>query len=159
MSVDNDTQRFLDLFHQVFLRFHQRSEPGDYHPSLEVLGVLEHLAASGPLTVTEAARHFKRSQSAMSELLDRLEKRGVVERNPDERDRRRSLVWLSKDGLELWRRSNRVLSLELLQPIIGRLGDDEVRALLSGLEALVDRSGLESDHDERDSPETPANKE
>ena len=137
MPYRSQSQQFVDLFHQVFLRFHQRSKPGDYRPSLEVFGVLEHLAATGPLTVTEAARHFERSQSAMSELIERIERRGIVERFPDERDRRRSLVWLTPEGVALWQRANRVLSLGLLEPAMDRLDDATVEALLTGLGALV----------------------
>lgn len=140
MSPIDDAERFLDLFHQIFLRFHQRSDPHDYQPSLEVLAVMEHLAATGPLTVTEAASHFERSQSAMSELIARLEKRGFIERHPDDRDRRRILVWLTPGGLELWRRSNRVLSPELLKPVLASLAQDERETLLNSLQALLDRS-------------------
>src|SRR6266545_526020 len=85
------------LWPAIYLPLHTRTEPRArrYRPTPESLGVLTHLAASGPLTVTEAARHMRRAQSVMSDIVTRLERRGLLERMRDERDRRRVLVWLT----------------------------------------------------------------
>src|SRR5262245_49844303 len=84
----------------IYLPLHARTEPRSrqYRPTPESLGVLTHLAAAGPLTVTEAARHMRRAQSVMSDIVTRLERRGLLERMRDERDRRRVLVWLTPRG-------------------------------------------------------------
>ncbi len=100
MSTRDDALRFSELFSALYRHFHRRDPVAGWQPSPEALGLLEHLSQSGPLTVGEAARHFARSQAATSELISRLEARGVLERSPDARDARRSLVWLSERGLE-----------------------------------------------------------
>ena len=134
MTPEQAAARFVDLFHQVYLRFHDRRPARDRALSLEAMAVLEHLSRTGPLTVTETARHLGRSQAATSEILARLERRGLLATFADERDRRRHLVWLSDAGLAAWRRSQRVLSEALLAgafirlPERARLGAGRARA-------------------------------
>lgn len=137
MNSHETATRFVELFHHLYLRFYARHPPGEYQPSREALAVLEHLARTGPLTVTEAARHFERSQSAMSELLDRLEGRHLVERFPDQRDRRRHLVWLTGDGLDAWRRSSAILSVRRLEVVFERLPEEDRAGLLDRLDRLL----------------------
>lgn len=77
------------LFGRIYLHLHPRRGPGEYRPSGESLAILRHLAVSGPLSISEAAAHFDRSQAATSELVERLIRRGLVARQPAPRDRRR----------------------------------------------------------------------
>src|SRR5262245_11400202 len=87
------------LYPAVYRRFHlsHRAVPGsDVTPRM--LGVLQHLAASGPLTIGELVLHLNLSKAATTELVDRLEVRGLVDRMPDDRDRRRVFIWLTNEG-------------------------------------------------------------
>lgn len=52
--------------------------------------MLTHLAVSGPLTVGEAAGHLNRAQSVVSEIVDGLERKALLERERDPADRRRT---------------------------------------------------------------------
>jgi len=79
------------------------------------LALLHHLSRTGPLTVTEAARHFSSSQAAMNEILAQAEARGLLARATDQRDRRRTLVWLSDAGLRALEASQQVLSVAKLE--------------------------------------------
>ena len=101
-------QRFAELFHAVYLTFHRRDRPRS-----ELAGasraVLEHLALAGPLTIGEAAAHMARAQSVISEIVTHLERDGLVERETDPGDRRRTLIWLTPDGHEVLRRDRQVL--------------------------------------------------
>jgi|GEM_PF-246028 len=72
MKHDDLATWIAQLHPQVYHRLHYRWRKAEYRPSTESLAMLNHLAISGPLTVTEAAQHFDRAQSAMSELIDRL---------------------------------------------------------------------------------------
>lgn len=140
MTPEQAAARFVDLFHEVFLRFHDRRPAEEREISLESLSVLEHLSRTGPLTVTEAAEHLARSQAATSEILARLEARGLVVRYPDERDRRRHLVWLSEQGLAAWRRAHRVLSQDLLEHAFGQLTERQRQSALRALDRLIAQS-------------------
>jgi DNA-binding MarR family transcriptional regulator len=64
-------------------------------------GVLAPLRRAGPpytLTPSELARHRMITSGGMTAALDRLERKGLVERAPNPGDRRGSLVRLTDDG-------------------------------------------------------------
>ena len=128
MSAKDDAARFAALFPEVFHRFRRRSPLGAYRPSAESLAVLRHLRRTGPLTIREASLHFSRSQAATSEILNRLEKRSLVERMADERDRRRTLVYLTTTGQGVVEAESQALSLEDLEKSFAELGTRSTEA-------------------------------
>jgi DNA-binding MarR family transcriptional regulator len=103
--------------------------------------VLEHLALAGPLTVGEAAAHLCRAQSVISEMVSHLERQGLLERERDPADRRRTLVWLTPAGFDTLQRDREVLSLDLLAGAFSRLPPEQGAALVAGLRSLVDLAG------------------
>jgi DNA-binding MarR family transcriptional regulator len=94
---------FAELFRAVYLTFHRRDGSRSQLPNAS-LAVLEHLAHAGPLTVGEAAAHLNRAQSVVSEIVSHLERQGMLERESDPADRRRTLVWLTGAGQDTVRR-------------------------------------------------------
>ena len=64
--------------------------------------VLERLASEGDCSVrvAEIAEHVHLSQSALSRVIDRLEKHGLVKRGVCENDRRAIFAELTDDGRE-----------------------------------------------------------
>jgi DNA-binding MarR family transcriptional regulator len=127
---------FIDLFPAVFLNLHRRA-PKRSPLTQQGLAVLQHLALAGPLTVTEAARHMDRAQSVMSGILAQLERKGLVEHMRDERDRRRTLVWLTPAGFETLERERQVLSLERTEQAFARMSPQARKGLVDGMRALV----------------------
>jgi DNA-binding MarR family transcriptional regulator len=121
MDERTAAETFNEQFMRLYQRFYRRVRATAYRPGPEALAVLRHLHDAGPLTVTEAARHFSRSQAATSELIARLEHRGLIERVADGRDRRNKLVWLTPAGIEAFRESVRVLSLSRLERALAQL--------------------------------------
>jgi DNA-binding MarR family transcriptional regulator len=103
--------------------------------------VLLHLSQAGPMTVGELALHLDRAQSVVSEILNQLEGKGVLEREADPQDRRRTLVWLSPEGFDVLRADRDVLSVDALAGAFEDLSVDERAALLTTLSRLVRRSG------------------
>ena len=87
-------ERFAHLFRAVYLTFHRRDGPRSQLPGASP-AMLEHLALAGPLTVGEAAAHLSRAQSVISEIVTHLERQGLLEREDDPADRRRTLIWLT----------------------------------------------------------------
>ena len=136
-------QEIAMLYPAIYQRLHARWRKEEQRPSHEVVAVLAHLELSGPLTVTEAARHFQRAQSAMSELIDRLQAHGHVERIRDTRDRRRTMVWMTEAGLDSLRRSRQVLDVDLLACCVERMSARDRLRLIAGLRALVDVADAE----------------
>jgi DNA-binding MarR family transcriptional regulator len=86
-------ERFLATVDRA-LRHHHLSRAGR-----EALAVLE--GAGQPLSPTTLAQRLIVTTASITSLLDTLERRGLVERQPDPADRRRLLVAITDDGLAL----------------------------------------------------------
>jgi DNA-binding MarR family transcriptional regulator len=129
-------EQFAELFRAVYLTFHRRDGPRSQLASAS-RAVLEHLAMAGPLTVGEAAAHLSRAQSVVSEIVSHLERQGLLERESDPADRRRTLIWLTAAGQRTLRRERAVLGADLLVPALARMPPGQTDALLSGLQDLV----------------------
>jgi DNA-binding MarR family transcriptional regulator len=137
VSSDADQAReFAELFRAVYLTFHRRDGPRSQLPNAS-LAVLEHLALAGPLTIGEAAAHLCRAQSVVSEIVSHLERQGMLERENDPSDRRRTLIWLTPAGHAALHRQREVLSADLLADALSRMHPDQADALLGALRALV----------------------
>jgi DNA-binding MarR family transcriptional regulator len=133
----DDAARFAELFPAIYLRFHRRDGKRDEMTGA-TRGTLLHLSNTGPLTIGEIAEHFDRAQSVVSEIVDGLEKKGLLERMRDPRDKRRVLVWLTDAGQEALERDREVLSKELLAKAMTRMRPADRGALLAGMKALID---------------------
>jgi DNA-binding MarR family transcriptional regulator len=99
--------------------------------------VLQHLSASGPLTVGEQAEHMGLRRNSVSELLSRLEAKGLVARIRDERDERRVLVWLTDAGRDVVSRVGQVLAPDLIAETMANLSPAERAIVVRGFELLA----------------------
>jgi DNA-binding MarR family transcriptional regulator len=136
-QAEQAAEQFAGLFRAVYLTFHRRDGPRGQLAGAS-RAVLEHLALAGPLTVGEAAAHLSRAQSVVSEIVSHLERQGMLERESDPVDRRRTLIWLTALGHDTLRRDREVLSVDLLARALSRLPAAQADALNTGLAALVD---------------------
>ena len=143
-------ERFAELFRAVYLTFHRRDGPRGQLPGAS-RAVLEHLALAGPLTVGEAAAHLSRAQSVVSDIVTHLERQGLLEREGDPADRRRTLIWLTRHGHEVLRRDREVLGVDHLARALARLPPGQADQLVAGLRALVDLA-VPPNEPEEDSP-------
>ncbi len=136
VSPKHAAQRFAELFGQVFLRFHRRG-PKRSLWTPQGWAVLQHFEIAGPLTVGEAARHMDRAQSVMSEIIDGLERKRLLARMRDARDRRRTLVWITDEGRAAMAQEREVLCGEMLESALAGLSETMRTNLLQSIEALV----------------------
>jgi DNA-binding MarR family transcriptional regulator len=123
-------------FQQAYLRFHRR-DGKRAEVSSASRGLMTHLGLSGPLTVGELSAHLDRAQSVVSELVSRLVGKGLLARERDPDNGRRTLVWLTDEGMAFLQRDRQVLSVELLEATMRRMAPADRDALLRGLRALV----------------------
>jgi DNA-binding MarR family transcriptional regulator len=130
-------ERFAELFHAVYLAVHRRDRPRSELPGAS-RSVLEHLALAGPLTIGEAAAHLHRAQSVISEIVNHLERDGLLEREHDPADRRRTLIWLTPGGHEALRRDHQVLAVDLLARAMDRLPSGQAEALNAAMRDLIE---------------------
>jgi DNA-binding MarR family transcriptional regulator len=140
LSPEQAAREFIALFGAAFLRFHRRA-PKRSVWTPQGWAVLQHLEMAGPLTVTEAARHMNRAQSVMSEIIDGLERKGLLARMRDACDRRRALVWLTDQGRAAMASERQVLCGERLGRAFGKMSGDAAANLLCTLHMLVDAAG------------------
>jgi DNA-binding MarR family transcriptional regulator len=134
-ELASEVGRLYPAVYQMLHVSHQAIPGTDVTPRM--LGVLHHLAEAGPLTLGELVLHLHLSKAATTELVDRLETRGLVARMHDERDRRRVFIWLTDVGRERASAHPRVLEDELLAQSLARMTPEERAALLTGLRALL----------------------
>lgn len=127
---------FCEAFPATYLAFHRRDGRRNELTNAS-RAVLQHLAQTGPVSIGEAALHLDRAQSVVSEIVAQLEGHGLLEREADPDNRRRTLVWLTRAGLERLRTDADVLDRELVAAAMAELDEDTRRGLLDGLEALL----------------------
>lgn len=141
-TAEEDAQAFADLFRETYLRFHRRDGKRN-ELSGASRAVLQHLSQTGPLTVGDIALHLDRAQSVVSDIVTQLESKGVLERERDPQDRRRTLVWLSPEGFAVLRADRDVLSVAALAEAFAVLPSGERDVLLTTLSHLVRSNGAE----------------
>jgi DNA-binding MarR family transcriptional regulator len=96
---------------------------------------LAQLDELGPLRVSELAASTHVSQPTATSLLQRLGKRGWVERRPDPDDARAVRVSISDSGRRALERNREVAATAMVHRL-ERLDDDSRQALAAGLDAL-----------------------
>jgi len=101
------------------------------------LSTLEHLQAAGPMTLGQLGERLSMSPGAITALVDRLEKKGYVERLPNPKDRRSALVRETEAGLRdslehLWP------YIEEMKGIEGRFSKEEREIICRFLSAATE---------------------
>jgi DNA-binding MarR family transcriptional regulator len=130
------------LYGQMWHRFTSPKQAVDGSGlTARMLEVVRHLAASGPLTVGEQAVHLGIGRATATELIDRLEAKGLVARMRDERDHRRVFVWLTDEGR---RRIAGLPERREPDPFVAAVAALDVRTrrqIVNGLTKLLDAAG------------------
>ena len=137
------------LYPAVYRRFHVSRRPVDGSDlTPRMLGVLHHLTASGPLTLGELATHLGLSKATATELVTRVQQRGLVDRMRDERDQRRVYVWLTEHGRQRANSHARVLADDELLAAVGRMTPTDRASLINGLLALLAAADVKEPKDD-----------
>ncbi len=123
LLVDDFQHRCLDRFGLLFI---------DY----SVLRVLELIGPPYRMSPTELAEIVLRSSGGMTQILDRLERAGLVARAPDPDDRRKVVVELTADGLRTADDANTTYRRER-EHLLAELTDDEVEQLDAAVGRLL----------------------
>ena len=124
LLVDAFQHRCLDRFGLLFI---------DY----SVLRVLELIGPPYRMSPTELAEIVLRSSGGMTQILDRLERSGLVARAPDPDDRRRVVVELTAAGKRTADEANATYMRER-QELLAELSDDEIEQLDAAVTRLLD---------------------
>ncbi|HEX4212833.1 MAG TPA: MarR family transcriptional regulator [Candidatus Dormibacteraeota bacterium] len=110
----------------------------------QVKGVMV-LGRRGELPVGGLARELAVGLPAASAVVDRLVEHGLVRRQEDPSDRRRTLVRLSPQGEELLARLNQG-SREVFETWLDNLPEPQLEQLVSGLRSLAEVAETWAEH-------------
>lgn len=103
--------------------------------------LLTYLAPYGPCPVSELVRVFGAKHSTMTSLLDRLETRGLVERQDNPDDKRSYLIALTPKGRKSAARVN-VLVEEIEREIGKRVSKRDLAGFQKVMEAVAEATGV-----------------
>ncbi len=137
MDETEFAHRFEDLFRNTYLRAVRRVRDKRERLTPETVAFLDHLAMAGPLSPTEMAKHFDRAPSTLSEMLDHLLTKGLLIRDRDPLDARRSLIWLSEAGREALIEARQVLDPVLLTHAAAAVPETERAVFLDQFQTFV----------------------
>jgi DNA-binding MarR family transcriptional regulator len=115
--------------HGAFKTWHRHSL------SLVHLNVLITLEARGPLPMSRLAEAMDVSDASATGIVDRMEKRGLVERRHSTGDRRQVLVHATDAGERVFRDIG-ADRRAALSAVLAELSEDELAALLTGTRAI-----------------------
>ncbi|GAB3911727.1 MarR family transcriptional regulator [Kibdelosporangium lantanae] len=132
--MELDVDRFalaVETFNEVFIRLANVDKL-----SFTTLSVLHTLSRTSPMRLTDLTATEQVTQSAITQLVTRLERDGLVERRPDSSDKRAVLVHITPAGLKIVtdRHNDRVARLI---PLVDQLTPAQRRALAAALPALT----------------------
>ena len=108
--------------------------------SFTTLSVLHTLAGRGPQRLTELTASEQVTQSAITQLVTKLEREGLVERRPDPSDGRAVLVRITTQGAAIvtGRRADRIAQLADLANQLSPAERASIATALPALAHLVD---------------------
>jgi DNA-binding MarR family transcriptional regulator len=117
------------------------SEHGLSLSRAKLLGAID---GSGPCHQSTLATTFDLAPRTVTELLDSLERDGLVERTTDPADRRARQVHLTPAGRTAHERAVRTRA-EVIEQIFGPLGHDQLVLLTAALRQIDDGVGTAAD--------------
>jgi DNA-binding MarR family transcriptional regulator len=123
-------------------RFGERLEPLGMTPAHA--GILRMIAVTPDCNQLALAKRLNVLPSRMVILIDALVKRGLVERQRSQTDRRNSLLLLTKDGRELLERLSKI-ALEHENDLCAALTGEERQLLVALCGKIVEQQGLTPD--------------
>ena len=130
VNVDDFTT-VVEKFAGIFIRL-----PSVEKLSFTTLSVLHTLVHQGPLRLSELTATEQVSQPAITQLVARLERDGLVDRRPDPRDGRAVLARATDAGTRIVRTRHRDRVAQL-DHLFGQLTPEERDAVGAALPALL----------------------
>jgi DNA-binding MarR family transcriptional regulator len=147
LSSDQSRQETLDAvlvelnqisfrdFQGALKRFHEGAL------SLVHLNLLMLLRFNGPLTMSRLAEMLDVSVASATGIVDRMEKKGVIERRRSDEDRRVVQVYVTEKGEQVFTQMQAERQSNMMK-MISKISDADLRALLRGLRAVRESRDL-----------------
>jgi DNA-binding MarR family transcriptional regulator len=113
-----------------------RQAPADGQPTLPERSALARLDRGGPASSAELARTEQISPQSMGATIGALEARGLVRRDPDPRDGRRSLLSVTEAGRQVLRDKRDAQTQHMARALAAGFTPAEVRQLMDAAPLL-----------------------
>lgn len=98
-------------------------------------GILDFLLTNSKAVQTDLANHFAKDKSAMLRQLDEMERAGWIEREMDPRDRRRKNLVVTKAGMEIHRKVDKLRNRAFTHVLEG-VSEKDLAACLKVMRAM-----------------------
>ncbi|WP_129667056.1 MarR family winged helix-turn-helix transcriptional regulator [Phytoactinopolyspora endophytica] len=131
LDIDELTTAIED-FATIFIRL-----PSVRRFSFSTLSVLHTLSRNGPMRLTDLTATEQLKQPALTSLVAKLDRDGLVSRRRDPRDARAVLLSLTEEGEQIVR-SRHADRMAKLSRLVDRLNDQE-REVLAGSASVLTR--------------------
>jgi DNA-binding MarR family transcriptional regulator len=118
------------------IELHSHSLASRYGLTVPQLAVLKELGSDGGRSIGELTRAVHLSQATVTGILDRLQRRGLIERRRGEADKRKVHVWLTETGRQALEQSPPLLHESFLEAF-SRLPEWQQTQILSSLQRIV----------------------
>lgn len=135
----------VDILHQVANLYISTKVPQDYGTGEEYTSVevhtLKHIADNPGITVTELARDYGKTKGAVSQILKKVEEKGLVYRESDPNNDNKSHLYLTEKGTALdnaHRRYDEVSFGESMDKVRAAFTDEDVNIAFRVMEAWLD---------------------
>ena len=139
IPADSYDLRILQALRRIIraVDLHSHKLSSRYKITGPQLGCLMSIAEDGPLTSAKLSRTIYLSPSTVVGIIDRLEEKGLVERQRSLRDRRQVHISITPAGRTLIAEAPPLLQDKLAEAL-GNLPDNEQIQMTRALEKLVD---------------------
>ncbi|MEO8459194.1 MAG: MarR family transcriptional regulator [Dokdonella sp.] len=101
-STTNIGALVCQLRNEIVARFESELSRNGFDVNFTQYLALKRLALQGPLTATELSRSLRHDAGALTRILDRLQKKGYLVREPHAHDRRALQIKLTEAGRAAW---------------------------------------------------------
>ena len=111
-----------------------------------------HFLSRGPQRMKDISDHLMRGMPSATSMIDRLVKKGYVERVPDPSDRRVVLCKITDSGTDMLDRFSRMGAVRF-ESIAESISDDSLNTIAPALDLLVDAMARQAPSESGDSCE------
>jgi DNA-binding MarR family transcriptional regulator len=102
-------------------------------------GVLDFLLTNSQAVQTDLANHFGKDKTVMLRQLDEMETAGWIERQMDPNDRRRKNLVVTKAGMEVYRKADKVRT-KVFAAMVEGVTEKDMNACLKVLHTMNDNA-------------------
>jgi len=136
-SRDELLNAVLNEFNQISFRDFQGALKRFHDGALSIvhLNLLMLLRFNGPLTMSRLADMLDVSVASATGIVDRMEKKGVIERRRNDDDRRVVEVHVTDQGQQVFKEMQAERQAHMTN-MLSYVGDKDLKALLAGLRAV-----------------------